>query len=180
MRDLLSIVEAAESKNKLVNAKLPYGIKDLEPVMSKDTLNYHHGKLAQSYADRFNKDEGDSDFNLAGNYLHNLFFPQLQAPTGGNKPHGISLELINKKYKSFSEFQDQILKNAMSIQGSGWIYMSQSGDIKIIKNHQIKKDIALLIDWWEHAWALDYQSDKKSYLENIWRIINWDIVNTRL
>ena len=76
MRDLLSIVEAAESLNKLVNAKLPYGIKDLEPVMSKDTLNYHHGKLAQSYADRFNKDEGDSDFNLAGNYLHNLFFPQ--------------------------------------------------------------------------------------------------------
>ena len=90
------------------------------------------------------------------------------------------ITLINKKYKSFSEFQDQILKNAMSIQGSGWIYMSQNGDIKIIKNHQIKKDIALLIDWWEHAWALDYQSDKKSYLENIWRIINWDIVNTRL
>jgi Fe-Mn family superoxide dismutase len=68
----------------------------------------------------------------------------------------------------------------MTIQGSGWIYMSRSGEIKIIKNHQIKKDIALLIDWWEHAWALDYQSDKKSYLENIWRIINWDIVNTRL
>jgi len=180
MRDLLSIVEAAESANKLINEKLPYGLKDLDPVMSNDTLNYHHGKLAQSYADRFNKGEGDPDFNLAGNYLHNLFFPQLQSPKSGNKPHGISLELINKKYKSFGEFQDQMLKTAMSIQGSGWIYMGRSGDIKIIKNHQIKKDIALLIDWWEHAWALDYQSDKKSYLENIWRIINWDIVNTRL
>ena len=41
-----------------------------------------------------------------------------------------------------------------------------SADIKIIKNHQIKKDIALLIDWWEHAWALDYQSDKKSYFRD--------------
>ena len=49
MRDLLSIVEAAESPNKLVNAKLPYGIKDLEPVMSKDTLNYHHGKLRNAW-----------------------------------------------------------------------------------------------------------------------------------
>jgi Fe-Mn family superoxide dismutase len=180
MRDFLLIVEAAESDAKLITEKLPYGLKDLEPVMSRETLNYHHGKLATSYADRFNKGEGDPDFNLAGNYLHNLFFPQLQPPKSNNKPHGISLEIINKKYKSFSDFQDQIFKTAMTIQGSGWIYMSRSGEIKIIKNHQIKKDIALLIDWWEHAWALDYQSDKKSYLENIWRIINWDIVNTRL
>jgi Fe-Mn family superoxide dismutase len=40
--------------------------------------------------------------------------------------------------------------------------------------------IALLIDWWEHAWALDYQQDKAKYLSNIWRIINWDIVDARL
>lgn len=180
MRDLLAIVETAEKTSKLTNNKLPYGLTDLNPVMSKDTLEYHHGKLAQSYADRFNKGEGDSDFNLAGNYLHNLLFAQFKEPAGNNKPMGISLDLINNKFGNFNKFKDEMLKQAMSIQGSGWIYLSRSGDIKIIKNHQVKKDIALLIDWWEHAWALDYQSDKKGYMENIWRIINWEVINQRL
>jgi Fe-Mn family superoxide dismutase len=68
----------------------------------------------------------------------------------------------------------------MKIQGSGWVYLSTGGDIKTIKNHAVRTDIALLVDWWEHAWALDYQSDKEKYLDNIWKIINWDVVNNRL
>ena len=68
----------------------------------------------------------------------------------------------------------------MSIQGSGWVYMSRSGDIKTIINHQVKKDVAMIVDWWEHAWALDYESDKAGYLTNMWKIINWDVVNSRL
>jgi superoxide dismutase len=38
----------------------------------------------------------------------------------------------------------------------------------------------VLVDWWEHAWALDYQADKEKYLDNIWRIIDWDVCNERL
>ena len=68
----------------------------------------------------------------------------------------------------------------MGIQGSGWVYLSKSGIIKTIKNHEIKQDIVLIIDWWEHAWALDYKANKKAYLENQWKIINWDIINQRL
>jgi len=68
----------------------------------------------------------------------------------------------------------------MGIQGSGWVYLSTSGDIKTIANHAVRTDICVLIDWWEHAWALDYQADKEKYLDNIWRIINWDICSERL
>jgi len=68
----------------------------------------------------------------------------------------------------------------MGIQGSGWAYLARNGSIKTIKNHQTRSDIVLLIDWWEHAWALDYQSNKEQYLDNIWRIINWDVCNERL
>jgi Fe-Mn family superoxide dismutase len=68
----------------------------------------------------------------------------------------------------------------MKLQGSHWIYLSKNGTIKTIPNHQKRTDIALLIDWWEHAWALDYGTDKKKYLANIWRIINWDVVNQRM
>jgi Fe-Mn family superoxide dismutase len=112
--------------------------------------------------------------------LHNIFFGQLRGPKQNNRPTGPVLSLINRKYGDFAKFKEQMLKAAMSIQGSGWVYMSRTGEIKTIRNHQIKSDIILLIDWWEHAWTIDYGSDKKRYLNNIWRIINWDAVNSRL
>jgi Fe-Mn family superoxide dismutase len=67
----------------------------------------------------------------------------------------------------------------MTIQGSGWIYLAYDGELKIIPNHQVRDDILLLIDWWEHSFLLDYGSDKKKYLENTWKIINWNVINTR-
>jgi len=66
------------------------------------------------------------------------------------------------------------------MQGSGWVYLSKSGEIKTIKNHAIRNDIVYLIDMWEHAYAMSYQWDKERYLKNLWRIVNWDIVNSRL
>jgi len=169
-----------EDKQTLSLNKLPYKTTDLEPVKSKETLDYHYAHLARGYVDRYNKGEGDPDFNEAGAYLHNLYFPQFMPPKSGNKPSGACATLIDSKFGSFKELQDEMKTVAMGIQGSGWVYLSRSGEIKTIKNHQIKRDIALLIDWWEHAWALDYQSDKAQYLKNIWRIINWDVVNQRL
>ncbi len=88
--------------------------------------------------------------------------------------------MINKKFGNFVNFQKAFAEEAMKIQGSGWVYLNRSGDIKTIKNHAVRTDIAMIIDWWEHAWALDYQSDKVKYLENMWKIINWDVVNQRL
>jgi Fe-Mn family superoxide dismutase len=169
-----------ESKKTLVLEKLPYSKDGLNPVMSKETIDYHYGKLAAGYVKRYNAKEGNAKFNEAGAFLHNIFFPQMMEPKGSNKPSGASEELINKKYKSFDKFKEKFEKVAMGIQGSGWVYMSTTGEIKTIVNHEVKNDIALLVDWWEHAWALDYQSDKGKYLNNIWRIINWDVVNERL
>jgi superoxide dismutase len=68
----------------------------------------------------------------------------------------------------------------MKIQGSGWVYLSTGGEIKTIANHAVRTDICVLIDWWEHVWATDYQWDKEKYLSNIWRIINWDVCSERL
>jgi superoxide dismutase len=71
-------------------------------------------------------------------------------------------------------------EEAMKLQGSNWIYLSRSGQIKTIRNHQKRTDIILLIDWWEHAWVNDYGSDKKKYFDNIWRIMNWETINRRI
>lgn len=176
----LSTILEANSKKELVLEKLPYTRTALAPVLSKSSIDYHYGDLANSYVDRYNKGEGDSRFNEAGAFLHNIFFPQLMAPKAGNKPTGISLTVINRKYGNFESFKKEISAKAMKIQGSGWIYMAKNGEIKTITNHQIKNDIALLIDWWEHAWAKDYGANKSKYLENMWKIINWDKVNARM
>lgn len=164
----------------LERVKLTYPIDGLGKSLSKQAIEYHYGKLYKSYCDRYNAGEGDSDFNEAGAYLHNIYFSQFRAPKNSNKPEGSVLELIEEHYKSWDNFQKEFEKTAMSIQGSGWAYLSKAGKIETIKNHQIKKDIVILIDWWEHAWALDYQADKKAYLNNQWKIIDWSIINARL
>lgn len=162
---------------KLSIEPVPYELKDLDPSISEETLNYHYGKLAKTYAERYNNNEGDADFNEAGVFLHNILFQQYQVYDNRNKPSGKILEFIESKFKTFDNFKEEFTKVAMGIQGSGWAYLSKNGEIKTIKNHEIKKDILLLIDWWEHAWALDYQHDKKKYLENQWKIINWEKIN---
>ncbi len=162
--------------DKLEIKSLPYKATALDPSISEDTIKYHFGKLAKTYAERYNKGEGDLKFNEAGVFLHNILFQQYRAPSN-KKPTGKILEFIEKHFKSFDNFKEEFNKVAMSIQGSGWVYLAKDGKIKTITNHAVKKDIVVLVDWWEHAWALDYQSDKKKYLENQWKIINWDHIN---
>lgn len=180
LRDHIDLVEASTRPAKLETTPLPYGLKDLDPVMSQDTLNYHYEHLAKGYAKRYNSGEGNSDFNRAGSYLHNKFFPQFRTPKTPNLPKGAASQLIEDKFKTWEDFKQEFKETAMKIQGSGWIYLSTGGDIKTIANHAVRTDIALLVDWWEHAWALDYQSDKEKYLDNIWKIIDWEVVNQRL
>lgn len=165
---------------KLILKKVNYSYADLDPVMSKETLEYHRDNLAAGYVKRYNKNEGDKEFNEAGAFLHNIFFPQLQKPSSPNKPSGPILSLIENKFESYNNFKKEFKKVAMTIKGSGWVYLDKNGNIKTIKNHQKVANIVLLVDWWEHAWALDYQSNKSKYLDNIWKIINWDIINSRL
>jgi Fe-Mn family superoxide dismutase len=177
---MMNFASFLNEQETLILQPLPYKSSDLEPVMSADTIDYHYKNLAGGYVKRFNNGEGDPVFNKAGAFLHNIYFPQLMPPKQNNKPEGAVAALINDKFGSFNNFKKEFQKVAMGIQGSGWVYLSKDGSIKTIKNHQIKNDILLLVDWWEHAWALDYQSDKKSYLDNIWSIIDWSKVSIRL
>lgn len=165
---------------ELFHLPLPYEPTELEPVKSKETVDYHYGTLYKGYVDRYNKGEGDADFNEAGAFLHNIYFGQLQAPQGSNRPYDASLAFIEQHYKTYDAFKEQVETVAMKIQGSGWVYLARDGSIKTIVNHQVRNDIVLLIDFWEHAWALDYQADKKKYLTNIWKIINWRYINDKL
>lgn len=173
--------EARKPRKKLQQDPLTYKRRDLEPVISRETIQYHYGKLASAYIERYNNGEGDPDFNQGGATLHNIYFAQFKKPEADNDPIGLFAALINRKYSTFKAFQEEIEKTAMGIQGSGWVYVNKQGNIKTIVNHELPGDsIVLLIDWWEHAWALDYQQDKKQYLKNIWQIIDYSQINSRL
>lgn len=170
-----------EGKEELVLEPLPYKKDALAPWMSAKTIDYHYEHLAGGYVKRFNKGEGDPTFNKHGAYLHNLFFPQFTSPKSSNGPFGISEQIIKDRWGSFKNLQSEVEKEAMKIQGSGWLYVCVEGLIHTFPNHsRMPNDIAILIDWWEHAWALDYQAEKKKYLQNIWKIIDWQIVNDRI
>ena len=179
IRTSINLIEASTVPSKLETTPLPYGLKDLDPVLSENNLIYHFEHLAKNYAKRYNAGEGDPEFNRAGNYLHNKFFPQLRAPKGSNKPKGAIVELIERKFKTYEDFKEELKKAAMAVKGSGWVYLSTDGTIKTIPNHAVRTDIVLLLDMWEHAFS-DYQWEKERYIDNFWKIIDWDIINGRL
>lgn len=180
IRNEINLIEASTRPAKLETTPLPYNERDLDPVLSKDNITYHYEHLAKGYAKRYNAGEGNLDFNRAGSFLHNKFFPQLQAPKGANRPKGAVLELIETNFKTYEDFKDEFKKVAMAVQGSGWVYLSTQGTIKTIPNHQVRTDLAILLDMWEHSWALDYQWRKEDYIDGFWKIVNWDIINERL
>jgi len=172
----------SKDRSEIRQEKLKFAKDELDPVMSEATIKYHYDGLAAKYSERYNAGEGDADFNYGGAVLHNIWFANLTPPRAANKPEGLSKSVIDTKYGDFEKFKDAFEKEFMAAQGSNWIYMDKNGDLHTIHNHKYKNTmkIALLIDAWEHAWALDYQQDKAKYLSNIWRIVNWDVVNIRL
>jgi Fe-Mn family superoxide dismutase len=180
MLDFIKLLEGKVKPSDIEIIPLNFTPREVSSVMGKDTLELHYEKLAKGYAKRYNNNEGDKDFNYAGVFLHNLWFTQFRQVILNNKPNGPIKNFIEKNYSSFESFKEKFEEVAMTIQGSGWVYLAYDGNIKTIKNHEVKSDILLLIDWWEHAWILDYGSDKKKYLKDIWKIINWNVISTRL
>jgi len=188
-------------RDQITLTVLPYETQALEPIMSSATLGYHYNNLARGYVNRNNDGIGGENFNKFGATLHNLFFEQFKPPTPNPditgdiqndlfvepyldaKPFGISAEVIAKKWKTFEEFQTEFENTALQLEGSGWVFLDSEGAIRIFQNHYLPAafyDVIILIDLWEHAWALDYKWDKIKYLKNMWKIINWETINTRL
>jgi len=176
MREIINLLE---TKNRPIDIELvqPSFKTELIPVISKETLDLHL-TLANKYCTNYN--EGiNTDFSYAGYFLHNTLFTQFREVRNNNKPNGPMLGFINKHFGSYDNMKDEFEKVAMSLQGSNWVYLADNGTIKTIKNHEVRNDILLLVDWWEHAFILDYGSDKAKYLKEQWKIINWNVINTR-
>lgn len=167
-------------RTTLTLADLPYPRDALEPVISKVAVDVHYGTLTKNYVKKYN--ETGDPFQKAGAELHEIWWKNLRPPTTPNDPDGKFREKICiELYKGIDKFKEAVAEQATTIHGNGWCAVLQDGEIVQIPNHKLLgTKIVLLIDLWEHSYFLDYKSDKKKYVENIWKIVNWDVVNQRM
>ena len=184
---------------------LPYAIDALEPVISKQTLEFHHGKHLAGYVNNLNgmlpgsgfedaalqeivlKAQG-SRLNNAGQILnHNLYFGQFSAPKAENAPTGKLAEAIVRDFGSFEAFKEAFQKSGTTLFGSGWVWLSADKDGKLVITQEtnaanpIQKGLKPLLtfDVWEHAYYLDYQNRRPEHLAALWQIIDWNVIEQR-
>ena len=184
---------------------LPYAMDALEPVVSKETIGFHHGKHLQAYVNNLNaaiegtayadmpledivrKADGGI-FNNAGQILnHNMYFTQFRSPKADNKPVGRVAEAINAQFGSFEAFKEEFAKKGATLFGSGWVWLSADAEGKLVITQEtnagnpVQRGLKPLLtfDVWEHAYYLDYQNRRPDHLAALWQIVDWDVVNSR-
>ena len=186
---------------------LPYAKDALAPVISQATIDYHYGKHLQTYVNNLNAlvqgtpFEGKTVeeivsvapdgalFNNAGQVLnHTLYFLQFTPKPERHVPEGKLAEAIDRDFGNFENFRDEMTKAATTLFGSGWAWlaMTQDGKLVIVKeangSNPIRRNLKPLLgfDVWEHAYYLDYQNRRTDHLANLWKIIDWQAVESRM
>jgi superoxide dismutase, Fe-Mn family len=127
-------------------------------------------------------------FNVSGHVLHSIFWQNL-APGRGGEPQGELAQLIARDFGSFDTFKKQLVEAASTLMGSGWSALVWDPVIQRLGTTQIhdhQNEITqgsvplLVLDAWEHAYYLQYQTGKEQYFEAIWNLWNWQDVSQRL
>ena len=184
---------------------LPYAPEALEPVISRETIGFHHGKHLAGYVNNLNtllegnplaelsleeivKRAEGGILNNAGQILnHNLYFGQFRAPKADNLPIGRLAEAIARDFGSFEAFKEEFQKKGATLFGSGWVWLSADADGKLVITQEtnaanpVQKGLKPLLtfDVWEHAYYLDYQNRRPDHLAALWQIVDWEVVDSR-
>jgi Fe-Mn family superoxide dismutase len=185
---------------------LPYDFGALEPHISGEIMELHHGTHHKGYVDKANETLGKLDeardkkdfsrlaglekalaFNLSGHVLHSIFW-QNMTPKGGGTPTGELLAAIARDFGSFDGFKAQLTEASATIMGSGWgalVWepMAQRLLTSQIYDHQSNLSQSgvplLVIDAWEHAYYLQYRSQKTEFFKAVWNLWDWSDVAAR-
>lgn len=181
--------------------ELPYALDALAPSISKETLEYHYGKHHQAYVNNLNNLTKDTEmadmtleeiimkasggvFNNAAQVWNHTFYWNCMTPNSSGEPSGKLADAINKKFGSFEEFKKQFTQSAATLFGSGWTWLVKNADgsLEIMNTSNAGlpmkdgKTALYTCDVWEHAYYIDYRNLRPSYIENFWKLANWDFV----
>ena len=186
--------------------QLPYAANALEPMISEETIGFHHGKHLQTYVNNLNNAIAGTPyesmeledivrtaeggiFNNAGQILnHNLYFQQFRPARPDNRPSGKIAQAIDVQFGSFEAFKEEFSKKGASLFGSGWVWLSVDNDGKLVITQEtnagnpLQRGLKPLLtfDVWEHAYYIDYRNRRPDYMAALWQIIDWDVVNGRM
>ena len=183
--------------------ELPYSTEALAPKMSKETFEYHYGKHLQTYVDNLNrlipgtpyesmslqkivkKADGPIFNNAAQTWNHTFFFLML---TPDQKPMPQKLaDRIARDFGSVEAFKEEFSKAATGLFGSGWTWLAadKDGKLQIISESNAGNPMTkglkpvMTIDVWEHAYYIDYRNRRAEQLHNLWKIVDWSVVESR-
>ena len=184
---------------------LPYALDALAPHISKETLEFHHGKHHAAYVNNLNnlikgteneskslediiKNSSGGLFNNAAQVWNHTFYWNSMSPNGGGAPTGKVLDGINAKWGSFDAFKEEFNKSAAGNFGSGWTWLVQKtdGSFDIVNTDDAEtplttSDVPLMTcDVWEHAYYIDYRNARPQYLEKFWNLVNWDFAASNI
>lgn len=187
---------------------LPYSVDALEPYMSRQTLEVHHGKHHKKYVDTLNElikdspldqrnlgeiifltaNEKEKIYNNAAQAWNHTFFWNCMIDSA-QKPSANLKRTLEKTFGSFDDFKSEFTMQGKDLFGSGWTWLvkDKNGRLQIrpMKNAgnpfaELNEIPLLVCDVWEHAYYLDYKNDRSQFLENFWKIVDWDFVETNL
>jgi Fe-Mn family superoxide dismutase len=189
--------------------ELTYSYDALEPHISGAIMELHHNKHHATYVEKLNValepypewqslsieellrriNELPEDIHQAvrnnggGHYNHSLFWKTL-SPNGGGKPEGALGEALIAKYGSFEKFVEQFDAAAISLFGSGWVWLTPELEIKTSPNQDSplidgEAEPLMGLDVWEHAYYLDYKNHRDEYVSAWWNVVDWEFVTDR-
>lgn len=184
--------------------QLPYDEDALEPVISRQTVEYHYGKHEKAYIDNLNRlikgtEYEDSDlediiehaagalFNNASQAWNHIFYFFTFSPDGRREPSGELRAAIDRDFGSFEKFKEAFVDAGVGLFGSGWVWLSrdESGKLFITQGPNAASPLTdgltplLTFDVWEHAYYLDYQNRRADALKKLWDIVDWQVVESR-
>jgi Fe-Mn family superoxide dismutase len=183
---------------------LPYAHDALAPVMSAETLEFHHDKHHQAYVTNGNKLlegsglEGKSLedivkesygknaglFNNAGQHYNHLHFWKWMKPNGGGSMPGALEAKVTSDLGGVDKFREAFINAGTTQFGSGWAWLAlRDGKLEVTKtpngeNPLVHGGVPLLgVDVWEHSYYIDYRNARPKYLEAFFdSLVNWEYV----
>ena len=185
---------------------LPYAQDALQPVISSETLDFHHGKHHQTYVTNLNnlipgtefenlslediimKADGGIFNNAAQIWNHSFYWNCMRSPADNNAPTGALADAINSTFGSFDAFKEKMSTSGATNFGSGWTWLVQNedGSLEIFNTSNAGtpmtsgKKALLTVDVWEHAYYIDFRNARPKYLGEFWKLVNWDFVASNM
>lgn len=189
---------------------LPFDRQALEPHMSGETLDFHHGKHHKAYVDKVNTmveekglagaslsqvirtaaERGDKGlFNNSGQIWNHNFFWQCLAPADQQRPTGKLAEMVDAAFGSADAMLAKLKEEAVGHFASGWAWLILDRDtLRITSLHDGDTPVAhagmqplLTIDVWEHAYYIDYRNQRPAFVDALLaNLVNWEFVARNL